>query len=185
MDQNVKTILTKNEKLPATDHGKPVSTQMDFLRRTIAQPKAVIGLVLMAFFILMALFAHLIAPYDPSAYVGLPHQPPSAQFWFGTTGQGQDVQMAQALPALWADPQEFPAPGQTVAAQAHAIQGQPEERPTHPVLGRNRGDMRVMMLDRDGRQPAPRGERRGKAGAVKVRMQVVRHHCRLHIERAQ
>ena len=81
--------------------------------------------------------------------------------------------------------QQLASPDTAVAAQAHAIQGQPEERPTQPVLGRNRGDMRVMMLDRDGRQPAPRGERRGKAGAVKVRMQVVRHHCRLHLERVQ
>ena len=72
-------------------HGKPVSTQMDFLRRMITQPKAVIGLVIMAIFILMALFAPLIAPNRPDKYVGLPNQPPSRQHWLGTTGQGQDV----------------------------------------------------------------------------------------------
>jgi peptide/nickel transport system permease protein len=72
-------------------HGKPVSTQMDFLRRTISQPKAVIGLVIMVIFILMALFAPLIAPNRPDKYVGLPNQPPSGVHWLGTTGQGQDV----------------------------------------------------------------------------------------------
>ena len=91
MDQNVNVLPAKDEKPRAAAHGKPVSAQMDFLRRTVTQPKALIGLALMAFFILMALFAPLIAPYDPSGYVGLPHQPPSAQFWLGTTGQGQDV----------------------------------------------------------------------------------------------
>jgi peptide/nickel transport system permease protein len=72
-------------------YGKPVSTQMDFLRRMITQPKAVIGLVIMAIFILMALFAPLIAPNRPDKYVGLPNQPPSSAHWLGTTGQGQDV----------------------------------------------------------------------------------------------
>src|SRR5512138_821755 len=91
MNPNAKALPAREEKPRAAGHGKPVSTQMDFLRRTVAQPKAVIGLVIMVFFILMAIFAPLIAPYDPSEYVSLPHQPPSAQFWLGTTGQGQDV----------------------------------------------------------------------------------------------
>ena len=84
MDQTI-------EKKPTNRHGKPVSTQLEFLRQLISQPKAVIGLVILALFILMAVFAPLIAPNDPSEYVGLPNQPPSADHWFGTTGQGQDV----------------------------------------------------------------------------------------------
>ena len=80
-----------DEGSPPAGHGKPVSTQMDFLRRMITQPKAVIGLVIMAIFILMALFAPLIAPNKPNKYVGLPNQPPSSAHWLGTTGQGQDV----------------------------------------------------------------------------------------------
>jgi peptide/nickel transport system permease protein len=95
MNPNANTNLTAAtleapQSLPQS-HGKPISTQMEFLRRTLAQPKAVIGIVIMAFFILMAVFAPLIAPNDPNTYVGLPHQPPSAQHWLGTTGQGQDV----------------------------------------------------------------------------------------------
>ncbi|MGA2503929.1 MAG: ABC transporter permease [Anaerolineales bacterium] len=72
-------------------HGKPVSTQIDFLRRTITQPKAIIGLVILGVFILMALFAPLIAPNNPNKYVGLAHEPPTINHWLGTTGQGQDV----------------------------------------------------------------------------------------------
>ena len=93
MNPNAQVVPSKPEskEVQPSGHGKPVSTQLDFLRRMITQPKAVIGLVIMAFFILVALFAPLIAPHDPNKYVGLPHQPPSSQYWFGTTGQGQDV----------------------------------------------------------------------------------------------
>lgn len=72
-------------------HGKPVSTQLDFLKRMLGQPKAVIGLVILVLFILMALLAQLIAPVNPHQYVGLANQPPSSEHWLGTTGQGQDV----------------------------------------------------------------------------------------------
>ena len=42
-------------------------------------------------FVLMAIFAPLIAPGDPSRFVARQNQPPSAEHWLGTTGQGQDV----------------------------------------------------------------------------------------------
>lgn len=71
--------------------GKSVSAQWDFFRRVLNQPKAIIGLVILVLFMLMAIFAPLLAPYDPSEYVGLANQPPSAEHWLGTTGQGQDV----------------------------------------------------------------------------------------------
>jgi peptide/nickel transport system permease protein len=71
--------------------GRPVSTQLDFLKRLLTQPKAIIGLVILAFFLGMTLFAPLIARTDPSRYVGSPNEPPSREHWFGTTGQGQDV----------------------------------------------------------------------------------------------
>jgi peptide/nickel transport system permease protein len=78
-------------KPAAGSAGKPVSSQMEFLRRTLVEPKALIGLVILAILILTAIFAPLIAPNSPSKYVGLPNQPPSSQHWLGTTGQGQDV----------------------------------------------------------------------------------------------
>lgn len=72
-------------------HGKAVSAQWDFIKRLVTQPKAVIGLVLLILFLLMAIFAPLITPYAPDAYVDLANRPPSAAHWLGTTGQGQDV----------------------------------------------------------------------------------------------
>jgi peptide/nickel transport system permease protein len=53
--------------------------------------KAAIGAVILLIFALMAIFAPVIAPYDPTEYVGRARQAPSSEFWFGTTGSGQDV----------------------------------------------------------------------------------------------
>lgn len=49
------------------------------------------GLIILAVFILTAVFAPLLAPYDPSASVGLPNEKPSSDHWFGTTQAGEDV----------------------------------------------------------------------------------------------
>ncbi len=57
--------------------------------------KAVIGLTLMALFALIALFAPFLVG-DPTDFVAVPLQPPSAEHWLGTTGQGQDV-LAQTV----------------------------------------------------------------------------------------
>jgi peptide/nickel transport system permease protein len=54
-------------------------------------PKATAGAGIVTLFVALALFAPLLAPGDPSALVGPPHQPPSREHLFGTTGQGQDV----------------------------------------------------------------------------------------------
>ncbi|MDI3291940.1 ABC transporter permease [Polyangium sp. 15x6] len=53
--------------------------------------KASAGLVILGVFFLMALLGPLVAPYDPSAFVDIPLQPPSRAHLLGTTGQGQDV----------------------------------------------------------------------------------------------
>lgn len=53
--------------------------------------KARFGLVLLAAFILLALLAPVIAPYDPRDRSFAGGLPPSAEHWFGTTGKGHDV----------------------------------------------------------------------------------------------
>jgi peptide/nickel transport system permease protein len=53
--------------------------------------KALVGLVVLGAFVVMASGGALLVPYDPSALVALPHEAPSLAHWFGTTGQGQDV----------------------------------------------------------------------------------------------
>lgn len=71
--------------------GRVRSTQLDFFIRLFSQRKAVLGITILAVFVLMALFAPLIAPGDPTRFVGRQHQPPTWEHWLGTTGQGQDV----------------------------------------------------------------------------------------------
>jgi peptide/nickel transport system permease protein len=87
----VNNINFKSDGQKPILRGKPVSTQMDFLKRLVAQPKAVIGIVILVLFILTAVFAPLIAPVDPNSFVDKPSRPPSSSHWLGTTGQGQDV----------------------------------------------------------------------------------------------
>jgi peptide/nickel transport system permease protein len=50
-----------------------------------------IGFIILVFFFSMAIFAPLLAQYNPDKFVGLPNKPPSAEHWLWTTGQGQDV----------------------------------------------------------------------------------------------
>jgi peptide/nickel transport system permease protein len=70
---------------------KSNSSYLDFVKRLFSQKKAVFGFTILVVFFLVALFAPLIAPGDPTRFVGRQNQPPSAQHWLGTTGQGQDV----------------------------------------------------------------------------------------------
>jgi peptide/nickel transport system permease protein len=58
-------------------------------------PRARLGLAIVALFVGMALVGPSLVG-DPTAYVGAPLQPPSAEAWLGTTGQGQDV-LAQTV----------------------------------------------------------------------------------------
>jgi peptide/nickel transport system permease protein len=53
--------------------------------------KARFGLVLLTLFVLVALLAPVIAPYDPRDRSFAGGLPPSAEHWFGTTGKGYDV----------------------------------------------------------------------------------------------
>ncbi len=57
----------------------------------LKNPKALVGLIIFAIFLIMAVFAPLIAPYNPQSTNFPPMQGPSATNWFGTTSLGQDV----------------------------------------------------------------------------------------------
>ena len=55
-------------------------------------PTAATGLVIILIFGAMALFAEAIMPHDPiQSYTDRVLQPPSAEHWFGTDGNGMDV----------------------------------------------------------------------------------------------
>jgi peptide/nickel transport system permease protein len=62
------------------------------LRRLFKRKGAVVGLIVISAFILLALFAPLVAPYDPIATSwSVVRKPPSALHWFGTDDLGRDV----------------------------------------------------------------------------------------------
>src|ERR1700732_1406617 len=62
------------------------------LRRLFHRKGAVVGLVVIAAFIVLAMFAPWIAPYDPIATSWtLVRKPPSALHWFGTDDLGRDI----------------------------------------------------------------------------------------------
>lgn len=54
--------------------------------------KSLVGLAILLFFVIIAVFRHQIAPYDPTEkdYLAL-HQAPSGAHWLGTTHMGEDV----------------------------------------------------------------------------------------------
>jgi peptide/nickel transport system permease protein len=71
---------------------RSVGLWTDAYRRMRHSPSAIIGGTIIVFFVLVALLAPFIAPYDPTRVdLGASYLPPSPQHWFGTNVQGQDV----------------------------------------------------------------------------------------------
>jgi len=56
-----------------------------------SNPRARVGIIILVGMILVAVFAPVLAPYNPSANSFLPSQPPSWTHLLGTTLQGQDI----------------------------------------------------------------------------------------------
>jgi peptide/nickel transport system permease protein len=61
------------------------------LRLILSNRKATLGFLILGVFTVMAVFAPMIAPYDPNATDFLPTMPPSHDHLLGTTSQGQDI----------------------------------------------------------------------------------------------
>lgn len=59
--------------------------------RGVATPGLVVGLGVLAAWVVVAVCATWVAPHDPFATVGGPRQPPSPENWFGTDRLGRDV----------------------------------------------------------------------------------------------
>ena len=78
--------------LPLSTGPATVSPARRALRRLVRRRGAVVGLVLVLFFVAMALLAPWLAPYDPIAtsWSAL-RKAPSAANWFGTDEIGRDV----------------------------------------------------------------------------------------------
>jgi peptide/nickel transport system permease protein len=62
------------------------------LRRLLRRKGAIFGLVIIALFVALAIFAPLLTPYDPIAQSWTSvRQPPSPAHWFGTDELGRDI----------------------------------------------------------------------------------------------
>ena len=61
-------------------------------RRLLRRKSAVFGLVVIVLFVLIAIFAPLLTPYDPAqqSWTSI-RKPPSLQHWFGTDESGRDL----------------------------------------------------------------------------------------------
>lgn len=58
--------------------------------RIMRRPLTIVGILLVAFHLTMALAAPLLAPYDPFTLIGAPLEPPDATYWLGTDALGRD-----------------------------------------------------------------------------------------------
>jgi peptide/nickel transport system permease protein len=55
------------------------------------RPAAIVGLVIVTFFIFVAIFGYALAPYSPTTQSGPVYAPPSPEHWLGTDDSGVDV----------------------------------------------------------------------------------------------
>src|SRR5215467_9275957 len=86
------TDATINAASLAGSHDELESPARRALRRLFKRKGAVAGLIVLAIFLLLAVFAPLITPFDPIATSwSLVRKPPSALHWFGTDELGRDV----------------------------------------------------------------------------------------------
>ena len=84
-------VVSEEPAKPAVKPRSAFAARFGWLIAIVRNPKALTGSLILLMFVLMAAFAPVIAKHDPNKFVGRPHQPPSAKYWFGTTGQGKDV----------------------------------------------------------------------------------------------
>ncbi len=92
--------MTQNSAVPQTQTAipslgvRPRTRRLrlpSFLQSILRNRKATVGLLILTFFVLVAIFAPVIYPGDPNRMVGRPHEAPSAAHPFGTSRQGQDI----------------------------------------------------------------------------------------------
>jgi peptide/nickel transport system permease protein len=79
--------------MPAAAHGEAVfSASHGLWKRLSRRRSAIVGLTVIGVLIFLAVFAPLIAPYDPDqTNWTLVRKPPSWQHWFGTDESGRDL----------------------------------------------------------------------------------------------
>ena len=73
------------------DEAPAVARRAGAGRRLLAHKGGVVGLAILLAWIVEAVLAEVIAPYDPTLTVGLARRPPGAEFWLGTDHLGRDL----------------------------------------------------------------------------------------------
>lgn len=70
----------------------PLTSRQKMMRRVLREPTTMFGLIMVAIFIVLALFAPLLSPVDPiKQNIPASLTPPSADFWLGTDKLGRDI----------------------------------------------------------------------------------------------
>ena len=89
--QDVTDVTSQNKGVKRSDGPAERSHGDTMWRGLLRNRKAQVGLFFLLFFLVLAVFPGLIAPYSPSAESFLPNLSPSAAHWLGTTSFGQDI----------------------------------------------------------------------------------------------
>ena len=71
--------------------GDVSQVRRDTLRVALVNPKVIGGAVIILGLLALGVIAPFFADHSPNEYVGPRMQPPSSEYWFGTTIYGQDV----------------------------------------------------------------------------------------------
>src|SRR5215218_5948380 len=115
------------------------------LRRLFRRKGALVGLIVIAAFIVLAAFAPLLTPYDPVATSWtLVRKPPSALHWFGTDDLGRDILVrviygARASLSAGGDRGWHRAPGRRATRTAIGLSGRLYRWPDQPHNRRHAG----------------------------------------------
>lgn len=92
MNGNNASLSAPPLKQPATSLPSASPSQWRMYSRVLWQDKrSRTGLIILAVFVLIAVFAPVLTPYSPTDTNFLPMAAPSGQHWLGTTASGQDV----------------------------------------------------------------------------------------------
>ena len=85
-------MATIADALPVASSAARTGPRSHPFRRLLRRPAAAVGLVVIAFFIALAVLAPIVSPYDPLATSwNAVRKAPSAAHWFGTDEIGRDV----------------------------------------------------------------------------------------------
>lgn len=92
MEQSLGRSESRTRLLEQRESKAPSSLLLDAWQRLLRNKLAVAGMIIIVLFIIAAIFAPLLAPYDPTEQTLLQRrQPPSRKHWMGLDEVGRDI----------------------------------------------------------------------------------------------